>query len=226
MNNLTETIVSCKRCDLCKNQTPLIQKCSKVDIFWVGLSAVKISDGQDVPLSPNTNTGKLIHSIEFFFQEKSFYKTNLVKCLPLANDKIRYPSIKEMASCVTHLKNEIQLFQPKLIFLLGKQVATFVLREFGVIDYTLDEDFDYSSYAFGNTIFVPIHHPSFILVYKRKRLQEYIKSIEKTIWEREERTVHAPLIAPRAVLNLERKGALGVRYRLHISNMASGKVRL
>lgn len=201
MNNLTETIVSCKRCDLCKNQTPLIQKCSNADIFWVGLSAVKISHSQDIPLSPNTNTGKLVNSIEFFFQDKSFYKTNLVKCLPLANDKIRYPSAKEMAFCVSHLKDEIQYFKPKLIFLLGKQVATFVLREFGVLDYSLNEDFDYSSYAFGNTLFVPIHHPSFILVYKRKRLQEYIKSVEKIIWETEERKVNVPLITPRAVFN-------------------------
>ena len=207
MNNLTETIVFCKSCELCNNQTPLIQKCSKADIFWVGLSAVKISDSQDIPLSPNTNTGKLIHSIELFFQNKSFYKTNLVKCLPLANDKIRYPSAKEMTCCVSHLKDEIQLFKPKLIFLLGKQVATFVLREFGVLDYTLNEDFDYSSYAFGNTLFVPIHHPSFILVYKRKRLQEYIKSVEKIIGETEEMKVYIPLIAPRALFNLKRKGS-------------------
>jgi len=220
MNNLAEPIVSCKRCDLCKNQTPLIQKCSKADIFWVGLSAVKILDSQDIPLSPNTNTGKLIHSIEFFFQEKSFYKTNLVKCLPLANDKIRYPSAKEMACCFSHLKNEIQLFQPKLLFLLGKQVATFVLREFGVMDYTLDEDFDYSSYAFGDTIVVPIHHPSFILVYKRKRLQEYIKSVEEIIGETEERKVYAPLIAPRAVINLERKGVWEFGHRSFISDPA------
>jgi len=80
-------------------------------------------------------------------------------------------------------------------------VATFVLREFGVLDYSLNEDFDYSSYTFGNTIFVPIHHPSFILVYKRKRLQEYIKSVEKIIWETEERKVTVPLITPRAVFN-------------------------
>jgi len=220
MNNLTEAIVSCKRCDLCKNQTPLIQKCSKADIFWVGLSAVKILNSQDIPLSPNTNTGKLIHSIEFFFQNKSFYKTNLVKCLPLTNDKIRYPSAREMTCCVSHLKDEIQFFKPKLIFLLGKQVATFVLREFGVMDYTLDENFDYSSYSFGNTLFVPIHHPSFVLVYKRKRLQEYIKSVEKIIGETEERKVYAPLIAPWAVLNLERKGVMGFGHRSFISDPA------
>ncbi|MCE5175474.1 MAG: uracil-DNA glycosylase family protein [Bacteroidales bacterium] len=205
-----EAIVSCKRCDLCKNQTPLIQECSKADIFWVGLSAVKISDGQDIPLSPNTNTGKLIHSIEFFFQNKSFYKTNLVKCLPLANNKIRYPSAKEMTCCVSHLKDEIQSFKPKLIFLLGKQVATFVLREFGVMDYTLDEDFDYSSYSFGNTLFVPIHHPSFILVYKRKRLQEYIKSVEKIIGETEDKEICAPLIIPILISHLEIRDSIGL----------------
>ena len=210
MTNLTETIVSCKSCDLCKNQTPLVQKCTKADVFWVGLSAVKISNSQDIPLSPNTNTGKLIHSIEFFHPNKPFYKTNLVKCLPLSNDKIRYPSSKEMACCITHLKDEIQLLKPKIIFLLGKQVSTFVMREFGVMEFTLNEDFEYSYYTIGNTMFVPIHHPSFILVYKRKRLQEYIQGVEKMIREMDVEMVDAPVLFPQSVFNPKLSGIISL----------------
>ncbi len=178
---LYKDIKFCNKCVLCNNQSPVLQKCDKADVFWVGLSAVRVSDSKDIPLSNNTNSGKLINSIEFFMPNVNFYKTNIVKCLPLKNEKIRYPSKKEMETCFFHLENEITLLNPRLIFLLGKQVATFVLNENGIKDYYLDEDFEYKSFKVVNNIFIPIHHPSYILVYKRKRLQNYIKNIESII---------------------------------------------
>lgn len=181
------TLRNCRRCTLCENQPPLIQQSTSADVFWVGLSAVKTSDPHDIPLSPVTNTGKLINSVEFFFHDKTFHKTNLVKCLPLENGKIRYPSTKEMKDCHFNLQREIKDLKPKLIFLLGKQVATFVLREVGVNEYYLDDAFEYHPFVIENCWYVPIHHPSFILVYKRKVLADYIHAIEKMIYEREQK---------------------------------------
>ena len=181
MNNTYNIIKNCKNCELCKNQEPLIQQSHFADIFWVGLSAVKISDKLDIPLSNNTNSGKLIGSIEFFLPNVKFHKTNLVKCLPLDNGKIRYPSKNEMKVCSSHLKDEISYLNPKIIFLLGKQVASFVLKEFKIKDFNLDDDFNYTSHSVGNNILIPIHHPSYILVYKRKKIQNYINNIERII---------------------------------------------
>ena len=131
-----------------------------------------------MPLSTNTNSGKLINSIEFFIPNVSFYKTNIVKCLPLEGERIRYPSKKEMETCFFHLENEIDSLNPRLVFLLGKQVSEFVLNKFGIKEFTLNDNFEYQSFEIGNISFVPIHHPSFILVYKRKKLQDYMNSIE------------------------------------------------
>jgi DNA polymerase len=181
MDEIYNTIRSCHKCSLCDNQPPLVQKSTSADIFWVGLSAVKVSNKKDIPLSPNTNTGKLIHSIEFFFQNQVFHKTNVVKCVPLNDDKIRYPSNKEMKICFSHLKKEIEYLEPKVVFLLGKQVATFVLKEFNITDYSLNDDFNYHSFKSQNITLIPIHHPSFILVYKRKKIHEYMNAIEKII---------------------------------------------
>ena len=183
--NLYNKIKSCSKCILCNNQRPVLQKRNNADVFWVGLSAVKISDSIDIPLANNTNSGKLIHSIEFLNPDIEFYKTNLVKCLPLKDDKIRYPSNLEMETCFTHLLDEINAIKPRLIFLLGKQVATFVLKKYGVTEYSLNENFEYEIIDSKDCRFIPVHHPSFILVYKRKRLQDYIKSIENIIKTRE-----------------------------------------
>ncbi len=176
--SLFEYIKSCKHCILCNNQSPVLQQCDGADVFWVGLSAVKVSDSRDMPLSTNTNSGKLINSIEFFIPNVSFYKTNIVKCLPLEGERIRYPSKKEMETCFFHLENEIDSLNPRLVFLLGKQVSEFVLNKFGIKEFTLNDNFEYQSFEIGNISFVPIHHPSFILVYKRKKLQDYMNSIE------------------------------------------------
>jgi DNA polymerase len=100
--------------------------------------------------------------------------------LPLKDDKIRYPSLSEMKECYFHLETEISNFNPKIIFLLGKQVAEFVLNNYKK-EASLDDNFNYSLYFCDGNIYIPIHHPSFILVYKRKKLSDYMQSIESII---------------------------------------------
>jgi uracil-DNA glycosylase len=170
----------CKACGLYLNQLPVLDKANNSHIFWVGLSAVQFDDDiERLPLSPNTRSGALIESIEYpLKKEIAFYKTNLVKCLPLKDDKIRYPFEHEMEKCFPNFEYELNALNPSIVFLLGKQVATFVMKKMGTNEISLSENFKYESFEFGNTNFVPIHHPSYILVYKRKSLNNYVKSIQ------------------------------------------------
>ncbi len=173
-----ESIRHCKGCNLCFNQPPLLDKRNKAQVFWVGLSAVRVSDiKNDIPLSNNTNSGKLISNVERNNKHLSFYKTNLVKCLPLENNKIRYPKKCEMESCYRNLKIEINKEKPKIVILLGKLVSDFILKIENKIQSNLDDNFKYEYYKINNIYYIPIHHPSFILVYKRKFLNKYIKGI-------------------------------------------------
>lgn len=182
MNKIWQSILTCKKCELCNNQSPIVQSdLDRADVFWIGLSAVKVKNYNETPLSANTNSGKLIRSVESLFCNKvSFYKTNVVKCLPLQNDKIRYPSIPEMNNCYFNLEEELKSLHPKIIFLLGKQVAKFILKRYN-IDVPLDENFNYHMVKLNNFLFIPIHHPSYILVYKRKRMSKYLQSLETII---------------------------------------------
>jgi len=68
------------------------------DVMWVGLSAKKIKEKKySYPLASDTNSGKVILEIEKMLPNISFYKTNLVKCLPLnEKGKIRYPNNHEI----------------------------------------------------------------------------------------------------------------------------------
>lgn len=177
------SINKCKSCNLCKNQAPLIDSKREGDVFWVGLSSVKIKDNlfQEKPLSPKTNTGKLIAEIENNISSLNFYKTNIVKCLPLRNGKIRYPSQEEMSVCYKNLQYELTELKPKVVFMLGKQVSDFITLKLGDTKEFLGNNFEYKPYKMGTITFVPIHHPSYILIYKRKKIKHYIKAISTMI---------------------------------------------
>lgn len=178
-NVILTQIKKCQGCPLYNNQAPLLDTYTDADVFWVGLSAVKVdSVKKERPLSSTTNSGKLISEIEQKNKKIDFYKTNLVKCLPLENGKIRYPNKSEMRACCKHLTSEISEFKPKLVFLLGKQVSDFVTED-KTIKYS--EDFKYNAYVKGDTTYVPVHHPSYILVYKRKQVDAYISGISHVI---------------------------------------------
>jgi len=178
---MNTSIRECQKCHLCKNQPPLVdENISKkyIDVFWVGLSAVKVEDIENsTPLSKETKTGYLVSTIEEVCKQVAHYRTNLVKCLPLRNKKIRYPTAKEMDICFGHLDNEILFFKPKVIFLLGRQVAEFILNRNGYKMQKLHSNFEYETYDINGHFYVPIHHPSYILIYKRKLVDKYIENV-------------------------------------------------
>lgn len=178
---------NCKRCKACGlyiNQFPLVDKTSKADVFWVGLSAVQmdLDDKKRVPLSPSTRSGKLIQDIEKSFDSSLiFRKTNLVKCLPLNMNKIRYPELLEMKKCFPNLKDEIKQHNPRIVFLLGRQVAEFVFKQNSWKLGALGTEFTYNGQTKNGVTYIPIHHPSYMLVYKRKFIDNYQIGINNVI---------------------------------------------
>lgn len=172
---MIEKIKNCRKCKLYKNQEPLVDKKYKCDIMWVGLSAKKVEDVEkNYPLENNTISGKLIEEIEKKREDLTFYKTNLVKCLPLnEKGKLRYPTETEMEICIKNLLIEIRELKPKVVILLGNNVSKFVTQYCKKNHIKLDVKV------------WSIEHPSYICVYKRKNKDAYIKKIVDEI-EREE----------------------------------------
>lgn len=178
---MMEQIRNCQKCNLCYNQRPLLDTEKKCQVFWVGLSAKKIVSDAEKPLSPETNTGMLIQQIEETCRDVATYKTNLVKCLPLnEQQKLRYPNKKEIDSCFENLIHEINLLSPKLVFLLGEKVSSTIEKKMN-LDFEKWQEFDYHYRESNGIYYVPIHHPSYIHVYKRKDVDDYIESVEKII---------------------------------------------
>jgi DNA polymerase len=178
---MIEQIRQCQKCSLCTNQKPLLDSQKECQVFWVGLSAKKMISDLEVPLSPETNTGKVIQKIEDMCENIITYKTNLVKCVPLKEQqKLRYPSKSEIDSCFENLAKEINVMSPKIVFLLGEKVYSSVGKHLQ-IDFEKWDEFEYHQKEFDGTYYVPIHHPSYIYVYKRKKVEQYAESIKTLI---------------------------------------------
>ncbi len=175
MKNIS--ITNCTRCTLCKNQKPLLDNERKVDVMWVGISAKRIKNIEtETPLQADTNTGRLVADIEAECPDLQFYKTNLVKCLPLdEGGKLRHPSSFECSLCYPNLLEEIQRVRPQVIFLLGGKVTKFIMGKIGI--KVLKLSYDYEAFQHNNKWYVPIHHPSYISIYRRKEKDVYIQSV-------------------------------------------------
>lgn len=178
-----EEIKQCQKCELCKNQTPLLDTKTECQIMWVGLSAKKKKTEEEIPLSPDTDSGELIQLIEKAFTDPKVktYKTNLVKCLPLdSNNKLCYPKKLEIDICISHLLSEIQELSPKIVFLLGEKVYSAVDRKLG-LSFEKWNNYDFLYKEKDGVYYVPIFHPSYIHVYRRKQTEEYINGVIKII---------------------------------------------
>lgn len=176
-----EKIKACRKCSLHMNQLPLLDEATNCQIMWVGLSAKKKQTDDENPLSPDTNTGLVIQKIENTCPNIDTYKTNLVKCLPLSDsEKIRYPSNSEIDCCIDHLQCEIQALSPKIVFLLGEKVYSAVGKKLD-IKFKKWNGYEYYYTERDGIYYVPIHHPSYIWVYKRGQMQNYIDGVVKII---------------------------------------------
>ena len=177
-----KNIEKCKKCDLCKNQIPLLDKAKNCDVMWVGLSAKKVDDvKKDTPLSENTNSGAVIAEIESRCEGILTYKTNLVKCLPLDEaNKLRYPKKDEIDICFENLIKEITTLKPKIVFLLGTEVTKSVKREFKLKFIDCEND-SLKLAEYKGIDFVSVYHPSYVSSYRKKYKDKYIEQISEYI---------------------------------------------
>jgi DNA polymerase len=151
--------------------------------MFVGLSSKPGTEA----LCPSTNSGKLIGEIENHISDAlNVYKTNLVKCAPLDEDgKLRYPTLAEMKACLPHLLTEINHFKPRVIVPLGGQVTKFMMNSL-ISNQRFDgfaDDFRYQSFSLKSGMLLPVHHPSYIWVYRRKRIPQYVGAVGDRLLE-------------------------------------------
>lgn len=86
-----------------------------------------------------------------------------------------------MDNCFENFRVELQSQSPKIVFLLGRLVSDFIFEKFDLVKVDLKNGFKYRVAEAEGIKFVAVHHPSYILVYKRKQIKKYISEIHKLI---------------------------------------------
>ena len=163
-------ITKCNKCDISCNQKPLVENMKKSDIMFLGISAKMKEKEDEMPLSENTNSGKLIKMIEERLLKENnnllCYRSNMVKCVPLnEKGKIRYPDNLEIENCIENLVYELNRVKPKVVVFLGRLVEKYLKKKIIELGY--------------NTI--TIYHPSYICVYRKKEIEKYVEESSKNI---------------------------------------------
>lgn len=163
-------ITKCNKCDISCNQKPLVNNMRESDIMFLGISA-KIKEKEDeMPLSGNTNSGKLIKMIEERLVEENnnllCYRSNMVKCVPLNEDgKIRYPDNFEIENYIENLEYELNIVNPKVVVFLGRLVEKYLKKKINELGYNV----------------ITIYHLSYIYVYRKKEIEKYVEESSKNI---------------------------------------------
>ena len=163
-------IIKCNKCDISCNQKPLVNNMRESDIMFLGISA-KIKEKEDeMPLSENTNSGKLVKMIEERLLEENnnllCYRSNMVKCVPLNEEgKIRYPDNLEIENCIENLEYELNIVNPKVVVFLGRLVEKYLKKKIIELGYNV----------------ITIYHPSYIYVYRKKEIEKYVEESSKNI---------------------------------------------
>lgn len=163
-------ITKCNKCDISCNQKPLVENMKKSDIMFLGISAKMKETEDEMPLSENTNSGKLIKMIEERLLEENnnllCYRSNMVKCVPLNEEgKIRYPDNLEIENCIENLEYELNIVKPKVVVFLGRLVEKYLKKKIIKLGYNV----------------ITIYHPSYIYVYRKKEIEKYVEESSKNI---------------------------------------------
>jgi hypothetical protein len=150
-------------------------------VYFVGLSAKPKCDH----LAPETRTGNIIEQIIHHLPSVKVVKTNLVKTPPISQEgKLRYPNPEEMKLGWNELQEEMNQTFPLLLVTLGQQVSFFLRLQMGIqpLKPRLPDDFSYESYlSQSSSNVLSIHHPSFVFVYRRKDIKNYVDNVVQSV---------------------------------------------
>lgn len=149
------------------------------DVVWIGLSAKFSRSGKILPpLDEATPSGKLLSEVESFFPGLTFLRANLVDFPPTNQEgRLRYPTPQECNESLPNLLDELEIIQPKIVFLLGKIVTECFLKS-----KPLNVQQDNHDICINKFIkYVSLQHPSYIQIYKRNKKVEYIEKIISVI---------------------------------------------
>lgn len=126
---------------------------------------VGISDKEGMePFDKKTDSGRIIHSISEQLNCVSYF-LNYVSYPPKdSQGKLRYPNHQELLASFPSFQERVLEIQPDLIVVCGNMIFQELKR-----------------HSFYQETILKIYHPSYVWIYRRSTLNEYIISVVEQI---------------------------------------------
>ena len=158
LDALVNDCKSCVKCSLSKSRNNVVvgRGNNKAKLLIIGEGPGRNEDETGLPFVGRA--GKLLDQIldsVGIDSNEDAYISNIVKCRPPENRK---PSLEEMSSCESWLKEQIRLINPEVILLVG---ATAVQGILGVKEGITK--IRGSWIEENGMLYMPIFHPSYLL---------------------------------------------------------------
>jgi len=155
-------INTCNKCDISLSRKTIVSgngNTNKNGLMFIGEAPGYYEDKYGVPFIGNSgilfnNLLKLIG-----LTRNNVYTTNIIKCRPPNN---RSPLIREINNCLPYLKQELILYNPKIIVLLGNIALNVYFNK----NNLKISDFRGYIIPINNKIIIATYHPAYVLYNK------------------------------------------------------------
>ena len=162
---LKEEALKCHRCQLREGANGVVMGEGNIDnkIMLIGEGPGANEDRLGRPFVGRA--GKLMDKIldAVNLKREELYITNVIKCRPPGN---RVPNQNEFEACVSILRAEIELIQPKVIVTLGSTATKYLIDPEESITNVRGKWFKR-----GNIFILPTFHPAYLL--RNEKMKKY-----------------------------------------------------
>jgi len=132
IKKISAEVAACVKCELGKQRIHIVPGDGALDaeIMFIGEAPGRQEDLRGLPFvgAAGKLLDELLHKVGL--SREKVYITNLLKCRPPEN---RDPTSKEITICSgLYLNRQVQVIHPKLLVMLGRHSAAYVLSKAGI----------------------------------------------------------------------------------------------
>lgn len=172
---LKSEIEFCNSCSLVKTRTQTVfdNGNPNSDIVIIAEAPGKEEDEQGHPLVGRS--GKLIEQMlnGIGLKREDTWRANCLCCRPPEN---RDPLDEEIEACISHMKKQVDIINPKVLILLGKFAAHTVLKTDEPISKLVNQWYEFNNQEFAAYV---MYHPSYILRNGNGLIEKYQASFQE-----------------------------------------------
>ena len=163
--NLKEKALKCSRCQLREGANQVVMGEGNINnkIMLIGEGPGADEDRLGSPFVGRAGKlmDKMLAAVDL--KREDLYITNVIKCRPPGN---RVPHQNEFEACVSILRAEIELVQPKVIVTLGSTATKYLINPEKSITKVRGKWFQR-----GDIFFLPTFHPAYLL--RNEKMKKY-----------------------------------------------------